>query len=127
MLDGNSHSRWTSLISRQTGMFIHCDLKKIRRISAVILDPGPHIQDIAENLTLLYSLDGLHYQKIESKERFHPHLRWTGSHLVGSGTSSAFLFSPIEARYLKLVCAENNNNYFWSIGELEILGPPDGS
>ncbi|OGP52184.1 MAG: hypothetical protein A2Y79_12900 [Deltaproteobacteria bacterium RBG_13_43_22] len=127
MIDKNRNSRWTSLTPRETGMFIHCDLKKIQKISALILDPGPHIQDIANDLDLFYSLDGLHYQKIDQKGRFHQHFRWTGSHLIGSGTSSAYIFLPIEARYLKIVCRENNNSYYWSIGELEILGPPEGS
>jgi hypothetical protein len=114
---------WQSMAPRRPGMFIICDLKNEKEVSAIILDPGKNLQDVANALKIYHSEDGTTWEEVNNALRFHTQIRWTGSHLIGSGTSSAYIFSPVKTRYLKIVCMDNNNVFYWSIGDLSILGP----
>ena len=123
MTNQNRGKAWQSMTPRRPGMFIRCDLEKEKDVSAIILDPGKHSQDVANNLKIYHSVDGMKWEEVNNALRFHTKIRWTGSHLIGSGTSSAYIFSPIKTRYLKIVCMDSDNVFYWSIGKLLILGP----
>jgi len=121
--DPNRKKDWQSLAPRSPGMFIRCDLKKAQGLSAIILDPGKHPLDTANTLKLYCSSDGLNWNEIPMAVRLHTKLRWTGSHLLGSGSSSAYLFPPVKARFVKMVCLDKDKDRYWSVGKLSILGP----
>ena len=125
MIDRHRKTRWTSGTPRRDDMFIACDLIKREKVSALILDPGTDFQDVAQKLKIYSSPDGLAWKEIDTQLRFHQTLRWTGSHLIGSGTSCAYIFPALETRYLKMVCQENQPAYYWSVAELSIWGPRD--
>jgi len=121
MTDQDPKTRWSSLTPRREGMYLRCDFKRPLRLSGVVLDPGPYVQDLPATLELLHAPDGVHFQTIPASIRFFRRIRWTGSHLFGNDASVVYLFPPLTTRSLKLICLEKSQAFYWSVGELTLL------
>jgi hypothetical protein len=114
-IDDDFNTRWTSFGLQRPGEFILLDLGENRTINRIVLNDdanGSSIykDDYPRDCDVFISLDRENWTEVESRK---------GSVMQYAGA----VFSPQEARYIKIEQNGYSEKEWWSIYEIEVFSP----
>jgi F5/8 type C domain len=121
MTDGDITSRWTADLPQCGQEVVEVELEGERELSTVVLSVGPFREDYPRRLVIETSRDGREWTEAWQGAGFAPAMR------AGLRSPRAmpvrFDFEPRRARRLRLRQTGSDRVMWWSIAELEVLGP----
>ena len=120
MTDGDRTTRWESgPQSDRTAMEI--DLGTVRSLSALELMLGPFSEDFPRGLSIEASEDGTAWRELWRGGSAG--LAFSGAFEAPSDVPLRYELPQTMTRYLRLRLISNDENYYWSVAELKVLGP----
>ncbi len=115
--DGDIGTRWNSAALQEPGMVYEVDTGVVRTLTGLSLLLGSSPDDYPRDLEVRTSSDGSRWTEIEG---MFPLSGLVRSYLDGVSPRIDLAFSPVEARYVRLVQRGQDGTYFWSIHELKL-------
>ena len=123
-VDGDLKTRWGSAQPQQPGMAFMVDLKQPYEICKIEMFCGRYWHDFPAGIEIRMSLDGTCWDQVYSnRDTAGGMLYWIdGQPRLSIAQEGAFrlLFSPRQARYVKITQIGTHARFDWSIAELNI-------
>ncbi len=113
--DGDIGTRWHSAAPQEPGMAYEVDTGAVRTLTKLSLLLGSSHDDYPRDLEVRVSSNRRTWPEIEGVVPLSELLR---SYLDNVSPRIDLAFSPVEARYLRLVQRGRDRTYYWSIHEL---------
>jgi mono/diheme cytochrome c family protein/glucose/arabinose dehydrogenase len=110
-IDGNPATRYTSGLPQHPGQWYQVELPAEAEISGVKLDQRKFSTDFPRGYSVQVSTDGVTWEKPVAEGK-------------RSGAVTEIGFAPVKTRFIRITQTGSVRNYFWSIGELQLLEPP---
>ena len=117
--DGSLVTRW-ECGPGHPGQFIEADLGTSRSVSGIVNSLGPYSHDAPRSLRIMTSDDGK--QWTTAWEGLVGHLALRAALETPSRLDVRVRFPPVAARYVRIMQTGDPTEWFWSVGELTIVG-----
>jgi hypothetical protein len=117
-VDGDPATRWTSGKGQEPGMFFQVDLGSPQRMEGVSIFLGGALYDYPRGLQIQVSSDGKAWREVKTR------VRSAYAFVQGRLLKKVdYRFAEEEGRLLRLVQTGTDPQCWWSIYELDLIGP----
>ena len=125
VVDGDLATRWCTGAPKVSGEFLELELHGPHAVNAVVLSLGPYPRDFPRGVAIQTSEDGSAWSE-----------SWRGSGAVQAfeaGLESPrsvpvrFAFAGRIARAIRIIHLGRDSDFYWSVAEVQVEGPPPGA
>lgn len=109
VLDGNATTRWSSGVAQADGQSFTIDMHRNAWINGLRLNSAGFTGDYGRATRIETSLDGTNWRVVADVE--------------GLGQDATVLWPTAEARYVRAIQTLSAPSNYWSIAEVDVLGP----
>jgi hypothetical protein len=118
-IDNDLTTRWQSGAPQKKDMWVELDMGKIEKIAGVAMCFEKALNDYPRGLALEVSKDGKNWDSVRLEHIYANYVK----HLLEypKDRNMIIKFPAVSARFVKIIQTEDNDVFFWSIYELDVL------
>ena len=105
-LDGNPHTRWSTVHPQRPGMWFQADLGQVRTVSQIQLTNASSPMDYPRGYILKVSTDSQNWERVDQKTQ--------------DGQPVNVVFSPRPIRFFRVEQTGYSDRWWWSIHNIQI-------